>query len=88
MGGALQPVFTSSTGLPHLYLVTAASCAKYLCKYIAKGNDFAKARISGIKSEIEMNRTTRYISAAEATWKMLGFETNSRYPSVTRVHAH
>lgn len=35
-----------------------------------------------------MYRTTRYISAAEATWKMLGFENHSRYPSVTRVHAH
>ena len=30
----------------------------------------------------------RYISATEATWKMLGFETNSRYPAVTRAHAH
>ena len=35
-----------------------------------------------------MYRTTRYISAAEATWRMLGFESQSRYPSVTRVHAH
>ena len=69
-------------------VVTTASCAKYLYKYIAKGNDFAKARISGITNEIEMYRTTRYISAAEATWRMLGFESQSRYPSVTRVHAH
>ena len=69
-------------------VVTAASCANYLYKYISKGNDFAKAKIAGIKSEIEMYRTARYLSASEATWKMLGFETNSRYPSVTRVHAH
>ena len=69
-------------------VVTAASCVKYLYKYIAKGDEFAKAKISGIKSEIEMYRTTQYISAAEATWRMLGFDTQSRYPSVTRVHAH
>ena len=48
----------------------------------------AKAKISGIKSKIEMYRTTRYISAADATWRMLGFDTQSRYPSVTRVHVH
>ena len=30
-------------------VVTAASYAKYLYKYIAKGNDFAKAKISGNK---------------------------------------
>ena len=69
-------------------VVSAASCAKYLYKYIAKGNDFAKARIAGIKSEIEMYRTTRYISATEATWRMLGFGSHSRFPTVTRVHAH
>ena len=83
---------------PHLLLlldchvctdvVTAASCAKYLYKYIAKGNDFAKARIAGIKSEIEMYRTIRYISATEATWRMLGFGSHSRFPAVTRIHAH
>ena len=39
-------------------VVAAASCAKCLYKYIARGDDFAKAKISGIKSEIEMNRAT------------------------------
>ena len=39
-------------------------------------------------SEIEMFRTARYIPASETTWKMLGFETNSRYPALTLVHAH
>ena len=69
-------------------VVTAASYAKCLHKYIKKGEDFAKARISGNMNEIEMYRTTRYISAAEATWRMLGFDPQNRYPSVIRVHAH
>ena len=34
-----------------------------------------------------MYRKTRYISAAEATWRMLGFDTQSRYPSVTLAYA-
>lgn len=67
--------------------MTAASCATYLYIHIAKGNDFAKARIVGIKSEIEVYCAARHISGAVATWRMLGCESHSRYPSVTRIHA-
>ena len=48
----------------------------------------AKARVAGITSEIEQYRRTRYVSAAEATWRMLGYEMMSRDPAVTVVHAH
>lgn len=68
--------------------VTATSCVKYLFKYVHKGADYAKARIQGIPSEIEQYRKTRYISAAEATWRLLGFQMVSRFPAVTKIHAH
>lgn len=69
-------------------VVTATSCVKYLFKYVHKGEDYAKARIQGIKCEIELYRKTRYISAAEATWRLLGFHMVDRYPAVTKIHAH
>lgn len=68
-------------------VVTAASCVKYLFKYVTKGADMAKARISGISDEIEQYRSTRYISAAEATWRLFGFHMLSRNPSVTLLYA-
>ena len=47
----------------------------------------AKARVAGITSEIEQYRRTRYVSAAEATWRMPGYDVMSRDPAVTVVHA-
>lgn len=40
--------------------VYSTACVKYLLKYCHKGDDFAKARIQGVTSEIE-HRKTRYI---------------------------
>lgn len=48
----------------------------------------ARARVAGVKSEIEQYRKTRYVSAAEATWRMLGYDMMLRSPAVTVVHAH
>ena len=69
-------------------VVTATACVKYLFKYVNKGEDFAKARIQGILCELEQYRQTRYISAAEATWRLLGYHMVDRYPAVTKIHAH
>lgn len=69
-------------------IVTATACVKYLFKYVNKGADFARARIQRIISEIEQYRTTRYMSAAEATWRLLEYQMVKRYPAVTKIHAH
>ena len=69
-------------------VVTAASCVPYLFKYVTKGADMAKARISGICSEIEQYRQTQYISAAEANWRLLGFDVLNRTPAVSLLFAH
>lgn len=69
-------------------IVTATSGIKYLFKYVVKGGDMARARVAGVKSEIEQYRKTRCVSAADATWRMLGYEMMSRSPAVTVVHAH
>ena len=61
-------------------VVTATACIKYLFKYCHKTEDYARARIQGITDEIELYRKTRYISAAEATWRLLGFQMIDRNP--------
>lgn len=71
-----------------VYVVTATSCVKYLFKYVHKGADYAKARVQVFTSEIEQHRKSRCISAAEATWRLLGFHLASRFPADTKVHAH
>ena len=75
----------------HVDVVTATACFKYLFKYfhlILKTEYYARARIQGITDEIELYRKTRYISAAEATWRLLGFQMIDRNPAVTKLHAH
>ena len=72
----------------HVDVVAATACVKYLFKNVHKGEDYAKPRIQGITDEIELYRKTRYISAAEATWRLLGFQMVDRNPAVTKIHAH
>ena len=72
----------------HVDVVTATACTKYLFKYCHKTEDYARARIQGITDEIELCRKTRYTSAAEATWRLLGFQMIHRNPAVTKLHAH
>lgn len=48
----------------------------------------AKARIAGVLSEIEQYRTTRYIPAAEATWRILVYHVLNRTRAVYLIHAH
>lgn len=67
-------------------IVSASACVKYLFKYYAKGPDHAHARILHVDDEIEQYCCTRYISAAETTWPLLGFHVLSRNPSVTLIH--
>ena len=64
----------------HVDVVTATACIKYLFKYCHKTEDYARARIQGITDEIELYRKTRYISTAEATWRLLGFQMIDRNP--------
>ena len=69
----------STSSLPlHALSTSSSTCTK----------DYAKARIQGITSEIEQYQKTRYISAAEAVWRLLGYHMVSRFPAVTKVHAH
>ncbi len=72
----------------HVDVVTATACIKYLFKYCHKQECYARARIQGIHDEIELYRKSRYISAGEAVWRLLGYHILDRNPAVTKLHAH
>ncbi|XP_031108708.1 uncharacterized protein LOC116013199 [Ipomoea triloba] len=70
---------------------------KYLFKYVNKGNDrvtaeFYKTTVDDIGKElvdeINMHYDCRYISACEATWRLLNFEVQYRTPPVERLSFH
>ena len=69
----------------HVDVVTATACFKYLFKYCHKTEDYARARIQGIPDEIQLYRKTRYISASEATWRLLGFQMIDRNLSLIHI---
>ena len=69
-------------------LVTADAVVKYLYKYVHKGEDFAKAKILCDGDEIEAYQTSRYITASEAIWRLLGYEMEYRAPAVQTLYTH
>ncbi|XP_021754741.1 uncharacterized protein LOC110720016 [Chenopodium quinoa] len=75
------------------------TCTKYLFKYMNKGPNMATATIqqqsegSSIqqqpqRDEIKTYLQCRYVSAAEACWRMFGFEIQYKQPPVERLSCH
>jgi len=61
---------------------------KYICKYVNKGSDQAAFTIENQKAEITMYESGRYISSAEAVWRILSFSIHERYPTVFHLAVH
>ncbi|XP_031091108.1 uncharacterized protein LOC115996106 [Ipomoea triloba] len=70
---------------------------KYLFKYINKGNDRVTAEfyrssteVNGVEvvDEINMYYDCRYVSASEATWRLLSYDIQCRTPTVERLSFH
>ncbi|CAL9225762.1 unnamed protein product [Arabidopsis halleri] len=68
---------------------------KYLFKYIHKGPDYISAAVQKedengniVHDEIEKYFSCRYISACEATWRILAFPTHHRTTSVIKLSFH
>ncbi|XP_057335011.1 uncharacterized protein LOC130673819 [Microplitis mediator] len=61
---------------------------KYICKYINKGSDQATFSIKNENDEVEIFQSGRYISSAEAAWRILSFPIHERHPTVTHLAVH
>ncbi|WZY93306.1 hypothetical protein YC2023_065635 [Brassica napus] len=63
-------------------------------KYITKGPDYVRASVQGddtddtIDDEIQKFLSCRYISACEATWRILAFPTHYRTTTVVKLSFH
>jgi hypothetical protein len=82
--------------------VNKSKLLKYLCKYVKKGPDKAKAIFERIKrnvdppandetkdiDEIKEYLDCRYISEQDAMWRLLGFDIHYHWPPLERLHVH
>ena len=73
----------------HINVEAAVSFAslKYITKYIHKGHDRATLELQQ-QDEIKRYVDARYVSAAEAAWRLFTFELHARLPSVLRLQVH
>lgn len=76
----------------HVDVVFTVSVFMYLYKYLFKGPDHTLFRINRGESdqvdEIQDYVNGRYLSAPEASWRILGFDITSKEPSVTCLPVH
>ena len=74
-------------------IATSITAVKYLFKYVYKGHDRASISIvnhpgSDEIDEISQYLDSRYVSAAESSWRIFGFRMHQHSPSVTRLQLH
>ncbi|KAK6021322.1 hypothetical protein OSTOST_13005 [Ostertagia ostertagi] len=69
-------------------ICNSVSSVKYLHKYIYKGQDRAVLEAGEDIDEISQYLEGRYISAQEACWRLLSFETNSISHNIIRLPVH
>ncbi|UYV67468.1 hypothetical protein LAZ67_5000717 [Cordylochernes scorpioides] len=60
---------------------------KYVCKYINKGTDQAVFSLNHL-DEVTQFQSGRYISSAEAVWRILGFSIHERSPPIVHLAVH
>uniref|UniRef100_A0AC35FFM5 ATP-dependent DNA helicase n=1 Tax=Panagrolaimus sp. PS1159 TaxID=55785 RepID=A0AC35FFM5_9BILA len=72
-------------------VVSSIKAVKYLYKYIFKGHDCAAFKIvDGVVhyDECESFLNSRYMGAAEACWRIFGFELHKQSHSISRLPLH
>jgi hypothetical protein len=74
-------------------IATSITAVKYLFKYVYKGHDRASISVvnhpgSNKIDEISEYLDSRYVSAAESSWRIFGFRMHQHSPSVTRLQLH
>ena len=73
------------------FCLSRVGSIKYLFKYVCKGSDRVTIELSREKKkydEISLFLDARYVSASEASWRLLKFEIVENSPHVKRLDAH
>jgi len=74
----------------NLEIFSSIQAVKYLYKYVSKGPDHANLLIDDPLNidEVEIYLDTRYISAPEATWRLLGNKMHDGSPPIQHLQLH
>jgi len=77
----------------NIEIATSIMAVKYLFKYVYKGHDRASISVvnhdgSDPVDEISEYHDSRYVSAADSSWRIFGFRMHQHSPSVTRLQLH
>ncbi|UYV73989.1 hypothetical protein LAZ67_11001733 [Cordylochernes scorpioides] len=66
---------------------SSVKAIKYVCKYINKGTDQAVFSLNHL-DEVTQFQSGRYISSAEAVWRILSFSIHERSPLIVHLAVH
>lgn len=67
----------------------SVKATKYIHKYVFKGHDRGTLALGEQNNnEIQLHLDSRYISACEATWRLLRFDMHQELPTVVRLQVH
>ncbi|UYV76902.1 hypothetical protein LAZ67_14002340 [Cordylochernes scorpioides] len=80
----LLRAFDSHINVEYCSSVKAIKC---VCKYINKGTDQAVFSLHHL-DEVTQFQSGRYISSAEAVWRILGFSIHERSPPIVHLAVH
>jgi hypothetical protein len=61
---------------------------KYIHKYVYKGHDRTTMGFGETQDEIKLYLDSRYVSASEATWRLMRFKMHEETPNVVRLAVH
>src|ERR1700679_4204870 len=61
---------------------------KYIHKYVYKGHDRTTMGFGDAQDEIKLYLDSRYVSASEATWRLMRFKMHEETPNVVRLAVH
>ena len=61
---------------------------KYIYKYVYKGHDHTTLEFGTCLDEIKLYLYSRYVSACEGIWRLLGFDMHEEFPNVVHLQVH